>query len=424
MSAAPRSAEPTSAPPLGRGLLKGTTSIATALVVLGASGYAFLAVTARIVPAADYAALAALYLLMAVFGGGLFSSVELETSRLVSGGAARGEPTGTAVRQMRLVSTGLLVLVSLAMLAAGRLLVDRVFNGDPWLLAGLLAACAGFAVLSLPRGTFAGRGRLPAYAATIGGEGLARLLPCLILAAAGVTAAAGFGVALGLGPLLAGLLCVPWLRLGAPGGHVPWRTLLPAVGWLAGSALLSLGLANLGPVVVKAILVEDPARAGVFAFAFVLARVPQFLFTSAQTALLPALTRAAATGDHARLRQGVRQAVLVVAALGALGVLGTILVGGFVIRVLFDSTHGIGALDLGLLGLGAAFAMMMAVLQSALLALAKHRLVTLAYALGFAGFVLCFLLPLDPVAAGLAAQLVSGVITVAVMLHLFRRYAR
>jgi O-antigen/teichoic acid export membrane protein len=404
-------------------MVRGTTSIAAALVVLGAAGYAFLTITARMVSTADYAALAALYLLMAVVGGGLFSSLDLEISRLVSRGAAQGQPTGTAVRQLRLIAVGLLagVLALLALFSGP--LVHRVFNDDYWLLMGLAAACCGFAMISLPRGTFAGRGHLPAYAATIAGEGTARLLPCLVLALIGVHLAGAYGLALGLGPLAAAVACVPWLRLGPRGTHVPWPALLRAVAWLAASALLSLGMANLGPVVVKALLLSDPARAGVFAFAFVLARVPQFLFNSAQTALLPALSRAAATGDHVRLRQGVRQASYVVAALGVAGVAGTVVVGGFVLRLIFADSHGVGAAELALLALGSAFAMMMAVLQPALLALARHRLVTAAYAIGFASFAACFALPVDPVTAGLAAQLVSGVVTVAFMAVAFQRCA-
>ncbi|NUR74524.1 MAG: lipopolysaccharide biosynthesis protein [Hamadaea sp.] len=402
---------------------RGASSIVAGLAVLGAAGYAFLTITAKMVTPAEYATLASLYLLIVVFGAGLFASVDLEISRLVSRGLAQGQPTGTAVRQLRLIAVGLLATVLVVLAATANPLSTRVFDGNHWLVLGLALACAGYAFMSLPRGTFAGRSQLRRYAGTIGGEGLGRLLPCLGLALAGVHLASAYGIGVGLGPLLAAVACLPWVRLGPTGGHVPWRSLFAAVGWLAASNLLSLGMANLGPVVVKALLTGDPGRAGVFAFAFVLARIPQFLFTSAQTVLLPVLSRAAATGDHPLLRQGVRQAAYLVSALGALGVLGTAALGGFVLRMVFGDPHGIGALDLALLAVSAVFGMGIAVLQSALLALARHRAVTAAYAVGMVSFLVCFLLPVEPVAAGLTAQLVSAVVTVGFMYAVFRRAA-
>lgn len=404
-------------------MARGATSIVAGLAVLGAAGYAFLTITAKMVTPAEYAALASLYLLIVVFGAGLFASVDLELSRLVSRGIARAEPTGTVVRQLRLTSAGLLVAVLLALAATAGPLSDRVFDGDHWMVLGLAAACAGYAIMSLPRGTFAGRGLLRRYAATIGGEGLGRLLPCLVLAVAGVHVASAYGVLLGMGPLLAAAAFLPWVRLGRRGAHVPWRELLTAVGWLAASNLLALGAANFGPVIVNALLTGDPDRAGVFAFAFVLARIPQFLFTSAQTVLLPALSRAAATGDHALLRRGVRQAAYLVTGLGAAGVVGTAALGGFVLRLIFGDPHGIGTLDLALLSLSAVFGMAIAVLQSALLALARHRAVTAAYAAGMVALLACFTLPVEPVTAALIAQLVSGAVTVGFMTAVFRRAA-
>jgi O-antigen/teichoic acid export membrane protein len=200
---------------------RGASSIVAGLAVLGAAGYAFLTITAKMVTPAEYAALASLYLLIVVFGAGLFASVDLEISRLVSRGTATGEPTGTAVRQLRLISAGLLVTVLVVLAAAAGPLSTRVFDGDHWLVLGLAVACAGYAVMSLPRGTFAGRSELRRYGATIGGEGLGRLLPCLGLALAGVHLASAYGIGLGLGPLLAAVACLPWVRLGARGGHVP-----------------------------------------------------------------------------------------------------------------------------------------------------------------------------------------------------------
>ena len=82
-----------------------------------------------------------------------------------------------------------------------------------------------------------------------------------------------------------------------------WRELLTAVGWLVAAWGASFALANIAPVVVTALLPGDPVHTGIFAFVFVVARVPVFVLLSLQAILLPALSRAAASKDLVGLRR-------------------------------------------------------------------------------------------------------------------------
>lgn len=400
---------------LGLAPLSGTIWVGVGSVLLGASGYAFLTLTARTVPAADYAALASLYLLVALAGPALFIPVEQETTRLVSRARALGQGTGDVVRRLGVASAAMTAVAVLVLAALGPLLVNRIFNGSVTLLAALVLSVAGYGGACLVRGVFAGQHRLRGYAACVGVDGLTRLIPCVGLAAAGVSAAWAYGLALGLGSVAALGVGLLWLRPGEPGPEVAWRELLAAIGWLIAAWGMSFALSNIAPVIVTALLPEDPAQAGVFAFAFVVARVPVFVLLSLQAILLPALSRAAATRDLPGLRRGVRQAMLAVGALGVVSLVTTAPVGQWLVGVLFEDRATPSGWTLTLLAVGTILAMVVQVLQPALIAVAGHRVVAAAWLAGAGCFAAVFALPLAPVAAATVAQVVAGAVTTAVM---------
>ncbi|MGH3567822.1 MAG: hypothetical protein ACRDRH_17685, partial [Pseudonocardia sp.] len=70
--------------------------LAVGLGVLGAAGYAFVAVVGHVFDgpanAGVLSALISLYLLVNIIGPGVFAALEQATSRAVSAAAARGEP--------------------------------------------------------------------------------------------------------------------------------------------------------------------------------------------------------------------------------------------------------------------------------------------------------------------------------------------
>lgn len=392
--------------------LSGAAWVALGTILLGASGYAVLTVTTSVVSPEDYAALASLYLLVAVIGPGVFIAVEQETSRLVSRAHALGQGTRQVVGQVgRLV--GIMLAVTLVGLAAlSPLVLDAVFDGHVGLLVALVASVIGYAALHVARGLFAGQRRLRGYAACVGGEGLVRLVPCLALVALGVSSPEPYGLALGLSPVLAVLATGPWLRVGADGPGVPGRELASAVGWLMAAWLLSLALANVGPVVVKALLAGEPAR------------VPLFVLFSLQAILLPALSRSAARRDLPRLRRAVRQALLGTGALGVLAVATTAPVGLWLLREFFGDRADVSAATLTGLALGTVAAMIIQVLQPALVAVTGHQLVAWAWLAGTAGFAAAFALPVDPVVAATVAQVVGTVVTALILGLSLRRHLR
>jgi O-antigen/teichoic acid export membrane protein len=212
--------------------------------------------------------------------------------------------------------------------------------------------------------------------------------------------------------LLVGLV---WFRPGAPGPSLPWRPLLAAIGWLLAAWGASFALANIAPVIVTALLPVGSLIAGVFAFCFVVARVPVFVLLSLQAILLPALARSAATRDLTGLRHGIRRGLLVVGVLGLGALLLTAPLCAWLTGVLFPTAPTVSAWTLTLLAVGTILAMLVQVLQPALIAVAGHRVVAAGWAAGVVCFAAAFTLPLDPIAAATVAQVVAGVATCAVM---------
>jgi O-antigen/teichoic acid export membrane protein len=438
-------------------------------VLLGASGYAFLTLTARAVPAEGYAALASLYLLVALVGPGLFVPVEQETARLVSRAQALRRGARDQVRAAAQLAGAMAAVAILGLLALYPLLVGSVFHGDARLWLALVASVAGYAGACVLRGVFAGQRRLRPYAVCVGTDGLTRLLPCAFLAAAGVGAAWTYGLALGLGSVVGLLAVLPWFRPGASGPTVGWRQLIGATGWLVAAWGLSMVLANIAPVIVTAVNPDAPRLAGIFAFAFVLARVPVFVLVSLQAIILPALTRAAAAHDLDGLRDGVRRALRLVGVLGVGALILTVPLCRWLIGVVFaESASSDGAANshiqvnphdparidslgidslgidslgidslgfysaggelpvfvLLLLAIGAVLAMLVQVLQPALIAVAGHRLVAAAWVVGTAVFGLTFSLPLPTVPAAAVAQAAAGATTAMIMGITLRRHLR
>lgn len=419
-----------------RGRVSGVAPVAVGLGVLGLSAYAVLGLAGHALPDRQYAAVASLYLLTAIVGPGVFAAVEQETSREVSSRLAAGRGTRPVVRAAGLVSAALAGMVTAVLIALGPLLVSRVFGGSWALLAAALVAVAGAAACYLLRGLFAGQRRYGWYAGSLGAEGLARLLPCVALAAAGVGTAAGhgdagqgavrygavgYGLAFALGTAVAAVATVAGVRAGAGGPPVRLARLARGVALLAGASALTLLVANIAPVVLTARLTGDPRVAASFVSLFVLARIPLFVFAPLQAFLLPALTAAAERGDVGRLRSRVRRAVVAVGGAGLLGAVGAALAGPWAARVFFDATVDLSALVAGLLGLSTALMMLAQVLQPALVALGRHHSATTAWLLGTAVFGALLFAPADPLTAAVAAQLAGPTVVLAVMALALRR---
>ncbi len=405
----------------GRARIGTALHLALGLGVLGAAGYAFVAVVGHVFSRPDEAgalsALISLYLVVNIVGPGIFAALEQETSRAVSAAVARGEPVRPVARHAAVLVLRSLVVLVAVVLVAWPLLLHRVLDGRVGLLAALLVAIAGSAAVYWARGVLGGQQRFTAYARTLYVEGAVRLLPGLGLVLLAVAEPAAYGFAFALGSALAALsvattVATPRVPDAAPA--VP-AGMGRSLSYLMVAVALSQLVANLAPVVVTFRSPDDLVSASVFASTFVLARIPLFLFAPVQAVLLPKLTRAATLGHGAELRRRLRQVVGVVVGVGAVGVLGCVLVGPWAAEVLFNTAQRPPVATLGLLGAATMLMLVAMVMQPTLIALGRQQVVTVAWVAGTVVFLGLLVLPLDPITAALIAQLAGPAVVVALL---------
>jgi O-antigen/teichoic acid export membrane protein len=404
--------------PAGR--LGAAAHLAVGLGVLGAAGYAFVAVVGHVfhgpADAGALNALISLYMLVNIIGPGVFAALEQETSRAVSAAAARGEPLRPVARRAGVLALWSFAALVAVVLIAWPLVLGRVLEWRPGLLVALLVAIAGSGAVYWARGLLGGQQRFPAYARTLYVEGAVRLLPCLALLALALEEPAAYGFAFAAGSAVAALSVLPALRLPAadavPAPDGMGRSLL----YLAGAIALSQLLANLAPVVVTYRSPDDLVAAAVFGSTFVLARVPLFLFAPVQAVLLPHVTRAAAMGRHDELRRRLGQVLALVAGLGALGVAGCVWLGPWAAEQLFNTAYRPSVSTLALLGAATLVMMLALVVQPTLVALARQRTVTIGWIAGSLVFLVVLVVGPEPIAAALLAQLVGPFVVLAVLL--------
>lgn len=397
--------------------------LALGLGVLGAAGYAFVAVVGHVFERPDEAgalsALISLYLVVNIIGPGVFAALEQETSRAVSSAVARGEPTRPVARRAAVLAARSLAVLVLAVLVAWPLFLGRVLDGRVGLLVALLVAIGGSAAVYWTRGVLGGQQRFDAYARTLYVEGAVRLLPGLLLVAVAVASPAAYGVAFALGSALAALSVAATMRLPRPGtsgatGVAP-AGMGRSLSYLMVAVSLSQLVANLAPVVVTYRSPGDLVAAGVFASTFVLARIPLFLFAPVQAVLLPKLTRAAVLGHRAELGRLLWQVVGIVLVVGAAGVVGSVLVGPWAAEVLFNTAVRPSVTVLGLLAAATMLMLVALVVQPTLIALGRQNVVTIGWISGAVVFLGLLVAPVAPITAALSAQLAGPAVVVAVL---------
>ena len=237
----------------------------------------------------------------------------------------------------------------------------------------------------LTRGTLSGNGRFGPYGMILAVEGVVRVLPLIVLVAFGIEDLVWYGLALAVPPLIASIVALRGQRgLVEPGPEAEWSELstnltLLFLGSLAAQALSYS--AALG-VILLANGKQEREEAADFIVGFFLARIPILLFQAVQAALLPKLAGLAGSGRHADFTSGLRKLVLIVAGIGALGVLGGVTVGPTVGKILFGENFHLDRVDLGLLFAGSACFILALTLAQALIALQGHGRALVAWVIG------------------------------------------
>ncbi|SDC74901.1 Membrane protein involved in the export of O-antigen and teichoic acid [Actinokineospora iranica] len=398
------------------------------LVVVGLAGYGFLALSGQTLSAADNAAVLSFYLIMSIVGPGVFTGVEQETSRSTSAWLASGGSLRTVAGRASLVAAGLVGVVLVVLAAASPVLTDKVLDGQWGLFFALGLGVAGSAAVYVVRGLLGGTQRFNGYAVSLTVEGLSRIVLCAVVVVLGLTNATLYAFIFALGAVFSLLAGLPWLRhrdaaavevaavdgLPTDAGN-PVTAMARGMTLLVGATLGFQAVANLAPILVNARLEYDKEIAEAFGSAFVLVRIPVLLFAAVQAMLMPVLTKAVTTGDLPAFRATLRKILLLLAAIGVPAVLGATILGPWAVEVLFGAEVRLPHAILGLLAASTILLMLTQVLLPALVALSKHRIVTVAWVIGGVVLIGLLSLPIDPVWTAVWAQLVACGLVTAVM---------
>ncbi len=209
------------------------------------------------------------------------------------------------------------------------------------------------AVVSVSHGVLAGTGRFHVYGRQLATDGGLRIAFAVALGVAGLHSPVLFALILTAAPLLAVILTLrPVLTALHPGPTITWKLLCRGLGLLIGSTLLAQLIVNIGVINAKLLSPDDAAVVGALLSAIILARVPLFIFASLQASLLPGLAGAVAAGEQARFRRLVIRGTGIAAALGLAGGLIAVILGPWLIEVLFAAHRVLGPADFAWLAAG------------------------------------------------------------------------
>lgn len=363
----------------------GTFAVGVGLLLAGLSAYGFLIVADISLTKREYAPLSALWGLVFLAGPGLFLPLEQEVSRALSARRARGLGGAPVVRRAATLAVGIGLAVLVILIATARWSVDRLFDHQLLLLVGFVLGLGGALLGHLTRGCLSGTGHFRGYATYIGADGFLRFLGALLCLVLGVKTAGWFGIALGA----AALVAVPVaLRVERPvlgdGPESAFREVSSALGFLMAASLLSFGIMNIGPVLVKALAAADEVEAaGRFLPALVIARIPLYLFQAVQAALLPKLSGLASAGALADFRSGLVRLLAVVAGLAVAGSVAGFTIAPTLLGIMFPDAEN-GSRTLGLLAAGSGLYMLALASAQAVIALGGHRDQVVGWAVGMA----------------------------------------
>lgn len=393
--------------------------MAGGLFVFGLSGYAFIALTGHTLTDNEANLAIAFYFLVNVVGPGIFYAVEQVTSRSTSRALASGHRPASALLRVRRAAAGLVVVVTALLLLLAPVLIGLTLHGDVILYAEVLATPAIVAVLHHVRGMLGGQQLFGGFAGTLAVEGGSRLAFTVLLVVLGTDEAWIFGlgyIAASVVAALSGMAMLRANRSGAPGPGIDSPAVAKSLLALALATLFAQLLPNIAPLVVTSRMAQDSAIALAFGQAAVAARIPLLLFLPVQTMMLPSLTAAVTRGEFGFFARRVRLILVVVTAAGALGAAVFVLLGPWALRTFFGTSVDLAPPIFMLLGLSTVVLIAAYVVQPALVALGRDRIVTAGWVVGSVATLGLVLLPGDPVNLAAIGQLIgSGLILLVVL---------
>jgi O-antigen/teichoic acid export membrane protein len=368
-------------------LPEGTLAVGAGLILSGIGSVLFLRIVGKALDDRGTSQITALWFTTFALAPGLFLPLEQELGRSLSARRTRGHGGRPLLRKILILGTSLAAIITVATLAAGSWLSHSYFDRSWVMVIALILAVVSYAPVHLSRGTCSGMGRFQSYAIVIGGDGLVRIVACIVLGIAGIKSVGAYAFAVALAPLLGVLYVASRGQLKLDDGPpAEWREVTPNLGWLLIGSLMAAALVNAGPIAMNVLAAKGAHQLKTdFGKGVILARIPLFMFQAVQAALLPRLARLAASGEMSEFRRGFNRLMKLVVLVGGAGVAGAFVLGPFVMEHLFAAT--LSRRTLAVLALGSALYMVAIGSAQAVIALHGHAMVALGWTIGMVSFV-------------------------------------
>ena len=197
--------------PRASGSLGAILPVGVGLVVQAITAYLTLILAGRILGAATFGGLAALYVLISTFSTGLFQPLEQEVARRLGRARETGAIDPSLLRRALRFGLSLCAVVVALLLVFHHAAVD-LLGGQTQLLIALCVGLPGYALCYVARGGLSGTRRLRRYGVQLSVEGTFRLVGIGVLALFGVHTVTSYGWLFGLAPWVAVAFSIFGLR--------------------------------------------------------------------------------------------------------------------------------------------------------------------------------------------------------------------
>jgi O-antigen/teichoic acid export membrane protein len=382
------------------GYARGARILSVGIASTGLFTFAYFAVASHVLPSAAYGAISLLWSVLFVVISIIYRPVEQLLSRTIADRRARGLAGNHPLRIPLTVQAGF-ALAFLVVALALRGPLEDAFGGSATLYWVFVGATLAYAASYFARGYLAGHQWFGLYGGLVLFESISRF--CFPVAVAVGLASGQSAVALGiLAAPLASLIVVPWaLRRHAAAGRAERvapdardLTLRAGAGFALSVAAIQLAEQTLlNAAVLTVAATASTALAGVVFNALLITRAPLQLFQSVQTSLLPHLSGLEATEGQAAFARAIRITILAIAAFAGAVAVGLLLIGPFVMDLVFGASFDYSRWGLAVIALGMGFHLAAGTLNQAALARGRDRAAAGAWLLAAAAFVAWMLTP-------------------------------
>jgi O-antigen/teichoic acid export membrane protein len=400
---------------------RGAAILSVGIGVTGLVTYAYFALASHTLSSHDYGGITLLWSTIFIVVSVLYRPVEQMLSRTISDRDVRGQSGHEHLRVAVTIQLTLAVLFLVAALALHAPL-KRLLNGSSTLYWVLIGAVLGYAASYFARGFLAGHRRFGLYGGLVFMEAISRFMFALVVAVGIFSGQSVVALGMVAAPLFS-LSVVPWavrrslkrtddpaaqdtdsqvvaeldaVASGEPSEEVEF-TLSHGTGFAAAVLLIMISeqtFLNAGPLLVKA--TEGAAGSAVAGFVFnvlLIARAPLQLFQAIQTSILPSLTRMAVGGEDDPFRRSVRLTLSAVAVFAAGVALAFLVLGPWLMHVLFGGNHHYARGGLVIVAVGMGVYLSAATLNQAALAQARAREAAIAWVCTALAFVAYLAIP-------------------------------